>query len=455
MKSLLLLIIQRGWIGLSGLVSTILIARSLSAPMQGWYYAFLSLVVLHSLFELGLSVILVQISSKFFFSLQWTKQGAVQGDNRKAFEALINRTVRFYFFLAVVFFLVLLPAGIVFFELSQDVIDLAADQWLAPWVSLVVVTSLMIISLPFMSIIEGTGRVLEVVTVKLAYGVIGSLTCWATLASGGGLWATIMMPLSLVIVVSVWLKTRYSNLLSVALGRLTVGFTWRRDIWPQQWRFGVGWSANYFLTQIYTPILFYMSGAVVAGQMGLSMAIANMLAILAHSWVSRHVSAMSHAVLDRDWLGLDRIFKQDFYWSTSFFLLCAAALCLIQQSLQTTEYGTRMLGGLQFAGLLAIALINHFLGMLAAYLRSYGEEPLVWVLVAGALAIVPIALWAVSIWGVSGFIATILINQLVWMLPTSLVIWRRTSAKCRLKLTTEYDSGQSNDYAALLKGASI
>jgi hypothetical protein len=45
----------------------------------------------------------------------------------------------------------------------------------------------------------------------------------------------------------------------------------------------MSWTASYLLTQIYTPMLFYLSGAVVAGQMGVSFSIANMLAVISNA----------------------------------------------------------------------------------------------------------------------------------------------------------------------------
>jgi hypothetical protein len=52
--------------------------------------------------------------------------------------------------------------------------------------------------------------------------------------------------------------------------------------------------------QIYTPILFHYQSANVAGQMGLSLAIANMLGLLAQSWIALRVPTMAMTVGHKD-----------------------------------------------------------------------------------------------------------------------------------------------------------
>ncbi len=435
MPSLVALLLQRSWLALSGLATTVLVTLCLTPQLQGWYYAFLSLVSVYTLFDLGLTQVLMSVAPKLG-GLQ--DNGAVQtlGDQ---FKSLMRQSARLYGWLGIAFFLLMIPAGILFFWSGTRAEPIPRAEWLWPWISLVTVTSAAVALMPFLALIEGGGKVTEVAVLRLTQGIIGSTTCWYMLWQGAGLWALVMIPAVAVVVTSLWLQWRFQDLLLIAtdgvreLARHATqrSLSWSTQIWPLQWRFGLSWLSSYLLTQIYTPILFYVSGSVVAGQMGVSFAIANMLAVLAHSWTSRHVPKMAQLVVVRDWPGLDRLFKKDLFWSTGFFVCGALILCVAHQVLEPTKYGQRVLPFWPFAGLLTIALINHLTGSLAAQLRAFLKEPLLWVMLLGAAIIVPLAMFAANRNAAAGVIGAILMVQLLFVLPASVTVWWRCQRELR------------------------
>lgn len=81
-------------------------------------------------------------------------------------------------------------------------------EWLAPWTALVLATAGGMLCIPFIALIEGTGRVAEVSSVRLTYGLIGSLACWLLLAVGGQIWAVVMLPVATLLVGIYWLGVR-------------------------------------------------------------------------------------------------------------------------------------------------------------------------------------------------------------------------------------------------------
>ncbi len=426
-----IILVQRLWQACSGLVTMILIAYFLSPVEQGWYYSFLSLAALYTLFDLGLSVVLIQISAHLFIRLRWLAGGAAEGENLGHFQALLGRSSRLYLLLALAFSFLILPAGLLFFSARDGVALLPGGQWEAPWVMLIVVTAMGILALPFLALVEGSGRVGEVYGVRLAQGVLGSFACWIVLATGGGLWATVMLPAMGLLVALGWLLTIRPALFHAAWHHAGKELEWRRDVWPLQWRIGLSWLSGYLLTQIYTPILFHTQGAVVAGQMGLSLTIANMLGLLAQSWIARSVPAMAQAVGRGDWHALDRMFARDFVVSIVAFVGVALLLCGLHVLLQASAYGTRLLPFWPFVGLLGVALIGHIIGALAAQLRSFRREPLVWLSVAGALLTVPAAVWAASVYSAEGVVSVMFGVQFLFMLPVSVVIWKRRNHEWR------------------------
>ena len=416
--------LQRLFQAISGLVTIYVLTLTLSPVEQGWYYSFLSLSSLFTIFDLGLSVVLLQLSSHYFVGNHWGKKGLIHGKNIDRFLSLLSQSSHLYFKLGFVFFFVMIPAGIIFFGLKSSNL-LFTTQWKAPWVVLVMATTLNIFLLPFFSIIEGSGSIKEVYNIRLIQGILGSLVCWIVLLNGGVLWAITMVPIITFLVGTLWILFKYSILLRYACQQRRFHISWSNEVWPLQWRIGLSWLSGYLLTQIYTPTLFYYHGAKVAGQMGLSLTLANMLGLLAQSWIARRVPSMAQAVSQKKWQDFDQIFRRDFMVSVIFYVFGVLAFCFLYQLISSTKYSERILSFWPFLGLLVVVLINHIGGALAAHLRSYKKEPLVWVSLAGTILTVPIAFVSAAYYSVSGVVGSILLVQLLLTLPLSVHLWAK------------------------------
>jgi hypothetical protein len=426
---------QRCWQALSGLVTILLLTHYLSPVEQGWYYSFLSLAAIYTLFDLGLSIVLVQLSAHFFIRIKWVGKGRVSGADSARFLSLVGQSFRVYLLLGIAFSLLMIPVGLYFFSEKAHVAGFLVMQWQWPWIALVTATAINILALPFLALVEGSGCVVEAYGVRLLQGVFGSVACWVVLIYGGGLWAPAMLPTLGFVVVIVWLLFCKSNLLKHALSISNSSIQWSHEIWPLQWRIGLSWLSGYLLTQIYTPILFYYQGAESAGQMGLSLTIANMLGLLAQSWIARRVPVMAQAAGRKDWELLDAVFAKDFMVSMVVFLMGAALLCGLHfVFLEKTPYVNRVLAFWPFTGLIGIAFINNIISALAAQLRSFRKEPLVWVSLIGALISAPSAFLAAYYYFADGVVAAILLTQLLFILPASIILWRKCNKEWRLAI---------------------
>ena len=118
-KNLFLMLSQRSWQGLSGLITLILITKHLTPTYQGWYYTFSSLAALFFVFDFGLSNVIIHTSSHFFSDLKWGKDGKIIGKNSLIFLSFISQSVRKYLYLSLFFCFLVLPVGIVLFYFSN------------------------------------------------------------------------------------------------------------------------------------------------------------------------------------------------------------------------------------------------------------------------------------------------------------------------------------------------
>jgi len=419
-RDLLLVLSQRLWQAGAGLVTTVLAVHFLSAELQGWYYSFLSVAALYTLFDLGLSTVLVQVAAHAFAGLQWNADFSVEGEAATHFRALVGRASRWYLVSAIAFAALLLPGGLLFFGSKAG----AAPHWLAQWIVLCGVTAAGLVFMPFLSVLEGTGRITEVYALRLVTAICGSLAAWGMLSAGGTLWATAMVPTATLVIPAGWLIFYRRKLIVTAWHTVGRNFAWRQEVWPLQWRLAINWLCGYLLTQVNTPVLFHTQGAVVAGQFGLSLTIVNTIGLVAQSWLTRRVPAMARAAALHDWPTLDRLFGRDFAISSVVAVAGAAAILAAYGLLAHTAYIHRVLPFWEFAALLGFMLANLLIGGLSTHLRSYRKEPLMPLIAATTLVSTPVVIWAAVRYSSAGLVAVLAVVNICVNLPIAAVIWR-------------------------------
>ena len=277
--------------------------------------------------------------------------------------------------------------------------------------------------LPALALSEGSGCVAEVYVVRLVQGLLGAVAAWMTLFMGGGLYAVAMAPLSGAIVAAVWLFVRRRQMLVQAL-KIQIGdFHWGGEIWPLQWRIGASWLAGYALVFMHVPLLFRTQGPVVAGQMGVTMTVANMLSLITLSWMTASIPAMTRAITTKDWLHLDNVYWRAFRKSCLAFIAGAVIIFIMRLILESTPYGGRFLPERETAGILLAMGIYHVSGLFAAYLRAHLREPFLWPSLIGAFLTASAAIWVAPIWGATGIVMVLLVVNSVFFLPIALWLW--------------------------------
>jgi hypothetical protein len=423
-RELTLILSQRLWQAVAGLVTVIFVTRYLSADEQGWYYTFVSLAALYSVFEMGLSSALVQSAGHVFKGLRWLPQGNLDGQRAGVFESFLGQAVRVYLRLGVAFALSVLLIGFAYFSLKSQ---LAEDfgYWTGPWVGLVLVTASAMMALPFLAIVEGTGAIVEVYSVRLLQGVVGAASCWVMLAAGASLWATAAIPAAATLVALIWvLSYRRQTLSMVVLTPDPIAFNWKIEISHLQWRVSVSWIGIYIMSQLATPILFYFQDPVVAGQMGLSLTVAHMLGLVAQASMARVVPAMSTAVASHAWQELDRLFRHGLIGFIVVFVLGVMGAVLAYTLMSTTIYAARVLPVAQLIELVIFVFFYQFNAALSSELRAFRREPLAWVYAVGAVLTLVGSLAMASTESSAGVVRVMLLVQLGFVFPLSLVLWR-------------------------------
>lgn len=134
-------------------------------------------------------------------------------------------------------------------------------------------TSIQLFISPLTSILVGLGFVKEISKVSFYQQLIVPICTWVGLVLGFKLFVTGM---GYLIIVIIWFAfVRRVNLDRVLYNLWIIEIRERvvymKEIFPYQWKIAISWISGYFIFQTFTPVLFATEGAIVAGQMGMTL----------------------------------------------------------------------------------------------------------------------------------------------------------------------------------------
>ncbi|WP_245536446.1 lipopolysaccharide biosynthesis protein [Terriglobus saanensis] len=369
-------ILARGWSSSAGLITVALIAHTLTRAQQGFYYTFGSLVALQIVFELGFSVVVLQMATHETAQLQILDDGRVLGDlrARQRLASVLQKAVKWYTLAAVLMGCVLLPVGWRFFVGSPGAGDTA---WRGPWIAVVLASCFTFQIDPIFSFLEGCGMVSRVARTRFTQSILGSSLAWAALLLHRGLFAPSMLITGQAIAGAYFLWTRRKLL--VGLLRMTVGehaIHWGTEVWPFQWRVAISYASGFLIFQLFNPVLLRFYGPVVAGQMGMSLNISNALAAVAVAWINTKAAMFGTMIARREYGALDRLF---FRSVAQTMLLCVSGSVVawslvVLMGYEHVKFAQRLLSPLPFALLLATMCLNLTVSSMALYLRAHKQE---------------------------------------------------------------------------------
>ncbi len=386
-RAVLFALLVRVWGMASGPVTLLIVARSFTPEVQGYYYTFGSLLALQTFVELSFFIVIINVASHEWASLSIDRDGRIVGDQR-ALSRLVSlgRLVfKWYSVISAVFVLGVGTAGVVFFSQRPTTIE-----WQLPWITLVVLTGLLLWTLPFNSLLEGCNQVATVNKFRLTQSMLGTMTLWITIWAGGGLWATVVSAGAALSRDLFLLLVQYRRFFEPFFKTaITARIRWRTEIWPMQWRLGMSGMVNYFAFSLFVPVMFQYQGPTVAGQMGMTWQVVVALQGLAMAWVSPRVPRFGMLIAHKDYRGLDRFWLRSSL--TSLAVYCSGAgvvwLLVLALGIMQLPLAERVLAPLPTALFLLAAGIMQVSQCETAYLRAHRQEPIMPVSVTSGLAI--------------------------------------------------------------------
>jgi O-antigen/teichoic acid export membrane protein len=380
----------RVWNLLSGFITVALVIRYLNPDEQGYYYTFASLLAMQILFELGMSVVVMQFASHEMAHLSWSETETIEGDEiaKSRLRSLLVIIIQWYGSVSALILVVILPIGWVFFSNShlQTQVD-----WQFPWLWLVIAASTNMFFMPFLALLEGCGCVGEIALLRVKQNIVGSLFAWSILLSGGGLLAVPAMNIGFALTVISWLWFSKRKFIADLLVKKPIfsPINWKIEIWPFQWKIGLSWLSGYFIFQLFTPILFTYHGPIEAGQMGISISISSALMSIAIAWMNTKSPGFGSLIAKNDYIKLDKLFNLTLLHSLSIMIIIGLILCVINYiiHIENVSFSTRILSPLPFSLLITATIFSYITYAQSAYLRAHKEEPFMYISIISAIFI--------------------------------------------------------------------
>jgi len=364
---------------MAGVVTIFFVARFLTPVEQGFYYTFGSVLAIQVFFELGFNGIVTQYVAHEASHLNWITKTKLGGskEHMSRLSSLLHFAVKWYLLASGLLTIILLITGFLFFKKYST--SMGNVDWMIPWVILTFSTALSFLINPVLAFLEGLGNVRQVALIRLAQQSTQALTIWIMLVFKTKLYALgIGSILGLIVVAIIIFVSHFrAQLLNIwrALGNKMINY--RKEIFPYQWKMAMSTISGYFIFQLFNPVLFATEGAIVAGQMGMTLTVLNSIASLSFSWMTTKIPLYSGLIAQKKYFELDKIFNRTLSQSVFINILELTVLYILIFILRycNIPLGNRFLPFLPLILLMASVLMNQFVFSWATYLRCHKQEP--------------------------------------------------------------------------------
>ena len=294
-KNVLIFLSSKFFSYLSYPITLGLIIKYLSLEQQGYYYTFFTLLSFSMFLELGLGVILTNFSSHEFSKLRWYNNH-LTGDKiaLKRSLLLIKKTIQWFSAIALIFFILMFFVGKYFFS------DLNSIYYLNAWIIFIAVFSPGLIFSPFLSILQGFGKVKEVQTLIFFQVFFSIIAFWMGLLNDFNIYALVLQFAVQNLISSIYIFYKYSKLIFHSLLENNKLFSWKNEILPLQLKTGFTWLVSYLGLNLLVPFSFKIFGPEAAGQIGMTFRIAEIVSIVCLAWTNTRVPLMGKMIASNE-----------------------------------------------------------------------------------------------------------------------------------------------------------
>lgn len=381
-KSTLLVMASRIFVMFAGLIVSVVAAHSLSSVEQGYFFTFLSIAAAQTLFELGITNLILHHLSHARAAVMSAKDKLQKRTALDLAESTRAYSSRYFRRAAVLFTVFVGLGGALFFAWSHSA---QGVHWQLPWALMVAATALSLFNLTYYSHLEAFGRLSVSYRVRMASTTILIAAFCLAAFSWGGLMS---YPLALLA----------SNGYAFAVLRRACADVNREhcldgtytpqhvDIGREQRKMAVSAVAGYVTANTLTPYAFHFFGAEMAGQVGLTMSIFAAIAAVAMARTTAEAPTYGPLIASGELTTLKRRFRGTLLFSIALAVALGVGAILARQVglAFAPRYDNRVLDVVGFAVIGLLIVANVTLSVTSTVLRAFKTEQLMWPSLAAA-----------------------------------------------------------------------
>jgi hypothetical protein len=410
---------------LTGPVTALIIAFSLTTEVQGYYYTFAALLALQVLVELGFAQVIMQFASHEWAHLRLRDDRSIEGDAAalSRLTSLARLSTKWYWRFSVVLGTGLAVAGILFFNDAGS----ADVGWKGPWIAIAALTAVDFMMLPLWSLLQGANQMAAVNFARLVSGLLLVVMLWGGLSLGAGLWS-VAAAKAVSLTWDIGYVVRYRRFFgSLLRKRAGPAINWRSEILPVQWRTAVTYMSSYFVFSLFVPVIFRYEGPAEAGRWGMTWGLVMAVSALSTSWFYTRAPTFGVLIAQRRYAELDAAWRKVTAGAIGLCLLTSAVGVSVIAGIRATdlELGNRLLPAGTAACLFAAIVLTQISVAQSTYLRAHKAEPLFALSFVTGVCIAGMTVVLGATWGTTGIAVGYLVFTALVVLPWTTRLFTR------------------------------
>lgn len=412
-------------VAVKGPIVIVAILLFLDVTEQGLWYTFISLSALSGLAEMGFTTIVSQFISHEHANLK-CKQGYLIGKRRSLDKAfgLVKYAIRVYCYIVPLAILILMVIGGYFFSGESYHI-------LVIWFVYCILSGLNLVANLLQSIYRGFDRVYKTHSVKVISNVLSVSVVLISLYLGAGLTA---LPISMgVLLLSSLIFLFYIDKrfwYQLIRHRIIYSHSWFHEIISIQSKYSVSFFCGYFMFNLFVPLSFKYQGAIVAGQLGLTLTIVRTISAFSYTWIESKLPTMNMMAARKQSDDLKELFlTKTKFTILTFFIGIFTLLLLVFLVNKYSFYDHRIL---DFRSILLVVISEVSIvcmSIYAIFVRAHKIEPFHYPSLLSALFVAFIAFYFITESNLYNLY--IALNAFQWfvMLPIFLIAGKKAMNK--------------------------
>lgn len=429
-------VLTRFWQLFTGPITQLLIVFSFTSGTQDYYYSFTSMLGMQIFVELGLQIIVINLTSHEWAGLSLVR-GRITGDP-SALSRLISlgrMTFRWSRFVAIAFTAVVLGTGLAIFDDTAQV-RAAADgsthmvSWQFPWIVLALLNAFQLMLSPKIAILEGCHQLSIVNRMRFWQALGGTVTVWLLMVSGFGLWS-LAGSAAVRLCGDLYLIRRQFREFFSSFDVLPSGPTvnWRTEVLPLQWRMAVQGPLLWFVSHMPVILILRYEPEGEAGRLAMTWTVLTALQSASMAWVETRRPLFGSLIARKEYAELDRQF-----WGLTLrsILLLAAGLALFCLTIGWigarpewlfTKISGRLLPVLPTIWFSVAFIAYQFVMCSGIYVRAHRRDPFLAINVVSCIAIASLEFYFGRKYGAEGVPIGYALGVILIQLPLTTWMW--------------------------------